>query len=70
MTFISALLAEVVISISLAEVISIPPALAVTCNASLPVPADFITRLASFAPANSIVRSSPAFAAVLSIPEA
>ena len=38
--------------------ISTPPALAVTCNASVPVPVDDNIRLASFAPVTAIVKSS------------
>ena len=59
-TLIFELLAEVVISITPAESISMPPALAVICNASAPVPVELNTSEESNAPATAIVKSCPA----------
>ena len=47
-----------VISIILDEVISIPPALAVICKASVPVPVELNTKLESLVPVIPIVKSS------------
>ena len=53
------LLSDVVISMTPSEVISIPPALAVTCKASVPVPEELNTKLESVDCVNSILKSWP-----------
>ena len=50
--------ADVVISITPADVISILPALVVTCNASAPVPVELKIRLELVSPVTPIVKSS------------
>ena len=67
---IFALFAVVEISKVLAAFISIPPALAVTCNASASVPVEDNIRLELVSPVTAIVKSSPLSAEANVISEA